>query len=133
MPVKLERKVALALAKELKAITTEANLDALAVITGTGDKVAFFSAAEVDSAELCAVGAAITSTVRFALEKWGFDPIEDVALRGKNGFLILRALSDEFSLLGGTENLQQAQTASTVLAKHASKVLDILSHVTLDE
>ena len=60
--MRLERKIAYALAKELKDITQEAKLEALAILTATGDRVAFYAGDKTaNSTELSAICATCSS------------------------------------------------------------------------
>jgi len=131
--MKLERKVAYALAKELKEITQQAKLEALAVLTATGDRVAFYAGdKKANSTELSAIGAALVAAARLALERLNFSPINDVMVRGKNGLLIIKSIGD-FHLIGGTSDIEEFKTAIAVLSSHAPKIADILSYVEIDE
>ncbi|MHA1203381.1 MAG: hypothetical protein K9W45_08700 [Candidatus Heimdallarchaeum aukensis] len=131
--MKLERKIAYALAKELKEITQQAKLEALAVLTATGDRVAFYAGdKKANSTELSAIGAALVAAARLALERLNFSPINDVMVRGKNGLLIIKSIGD-FHLIGGTSDIEEFKTAIAVLSSHAPKIADILSYVEIDE
>ncbi|MHA1401240.1 MAG: hypothetical protein ACTSQE_12900 [Candidatus Heimdallarchaeaceae archaeon] len=131
--MRLEKKIAYALAKELKEITQQAKLDALAVLTATGDRVAFFAGdKKANSTELSAIGAALVAAARLALERLNFAPINDVMVRGRNGLLILKSIGD-FHLIGGTSDIEEFKTAIAVLSSHAPKIADILSYVEIDE
>ena len=120
--MRLERKIAYALAKELKDITQEAKLEALAVLTATGDRIAFYAGDKrANSTELSAIGAALVAA-----------PINDVMVRGKNGFLILKSIGD-FHLVGGTSDIEEFKNAIAVLSSHAPQIADILSYVQIDD
>ncbi len=126
--MKLEKKIAYALAKELKDITQEAKLDALAILTATGDRVAFFAGDKrANSTELSAIGAAVVAAARLALERLNFSPINDVMIRGKNGFLILKSIGN-YHLVGGTNDIEEFKTAIAVLSSHTPKIAEILSY-----
>lgn len=131
--MRLERKIAYALAKELKDITQEAKLEALAVLTATGDRIAFYAGdKQANSTELSAIGAALVAAARLALERLAFSPINDVMVRGKNGFLILKSIGD-FHLVGGTSDIEEFKNAIAVLSNHAPQIADILSYVQIDD
>ncbi len=131
--MRLEKKIAYALAKELKEITQQAKLEALAVLTATGDRVAFYAGDKnANSTELSAIGAALVAAARLALEKLDFSPLNDVMVRGRNGLLILKSIG-EFHIVGGTSDIEKFKTAIAVLSSHAPKIADILSYVDLDE
>ena len=131
--MRLERKVAYALAKELRDITQEARLEALAILTATGDRIAFYAGdKKANSTELSAIGAALVAAARLALERLNFSPINDVMVRGNNGFLILMSIGD-FHIVGGTSDIEEFKTAIAVLSSHATKIADILSYVQIDE
>ncbi|MHA1222192.1 MAG: hypothetical protein ACTSSG_03835 [Candidatus Heimdallarchaeaceae archaeon] len=131
--MRLERKIAYALAKELKDITQDAKLEALAILTATGDRIAFYAGdKKANSTELSAIGAALVAAARLALERLNFAPINDVMVRGKNGFLILKTIG-EFHLVGGTSDIEEFKNAISVLSNHAPKIADILSYVQLED
>ena len=131
--MRLEKRIAVALAKELKEITQQAKLEALAVLTATGDRVAFYAGdKKANSTELSAIGAALVAAARLALEKLNFAPINDVMVRGKNGLLILKSIGD-YHLVGGTSDIEEFKTAIAVLSSHAPKIADILSYVQIEE
>lgn len=129
MSVRVSQTIAQALSKELHAITNEASLDTLAVVTQTGARVAFFTKTSADASELSAIAAALVNAGALASRKLGFDELTDVMVRGKNGFLILRALFGRFVLVGGTSNISAFTKAATVLVNHSKSLSEILKDI----
>ncbi|MHA1912275.1 MAG: hypothetical protein ACTSYA_11315 [Candidatus Kariarchaeaceae archaeon] len=132
MSVKIDRLVATHLVQELRAITKEANLDTLAIITETGAKIAFFSTTEADPMEMSAIGASVTASGGLALSRISFGTLTDVMIRGSNGFLILRKMG-QFTLVGGTNNKEEFMNATRVLLEHSVKLQEILKDVEYEE
>ncbi|MDH5402164.1 MAG: roadblock/LC7 domain-containing protein [Candidatus Heimdallarchaeota archaeon] len=132
MSVRVSESVARGLSAELQAITKEAKIDTLAIITTTGARVAFFSKSRADSSELSAIAASLINSGGLASGKLGFGELNDVMLRGNNGFLILRMLSERFVLVGGTKNIQTFTKSASILVAHAAKISEILSDVPED-
>ncbi|MCY3414070.1 MAG: roadblock/LC7 domain-containing protein [Candidatus Heimdallarchaeota archaeon] len=129
MSVRVNQATAQGLSRELHAITNEASLDTLAIVTKTGARVAFFTKTSADASEMSAIAAALVNSGGLASTKLGFSDLTDVMVRGKNGFLILRALGDRFVLVGGTSNIGAFTKAASVLVSHSGKLDDILKHI----
>jgi predicted regulator of Ras-like GTPase activity (Roadblock/LC7/MglB family) len=132
MSIKIDRLVAGQLVQELRAITQEANLDTLAIITETGSKIAFFSKTEADPMEMSAIGASVIGVGGLALTRIDFGTLTDVMIRGSNGFLILRKMGP-FTLVGGTNNKEEFINATKVLLEHSVKLHEILKDVEYEE
>ncbi len=129
MSVRVNQKIAQSLSRELHAITNEASLDTLAIITSTGARVAFFTKTSADASEMSAIAAALVNAGGLASNKLGFKNLTDVMVRGINGFLILRSLDNRFVLVGGTSKIDAFTTAAKVLVKHSKGLIEILKEV----
>ncbi|MHA2253973.1 MAG: roadblock/LC7 domain-containing protein [Candidatus Kariarchaeaceae archaeon] len=128
MSVRVNQKVARGLSTELRAITNEAKIDTLAIITVTGARVAFFSKSNADASELSAIAASLVNSGGLAATKLGFGVLNDVMVRGDSGFIILRSLG-RFVLVGGTTNISTFTKAASTLVQHSSTLLDILKEI----
>ncbi len=129
MSVRVSQSIAQELSRELHSITNEAEIDTLAIITVTGARVAFFSKTSANAAELSAITAALVNSGQLAAMKLGFESLTDVMVRGNNGFLILRSLSDRFVLVGGTKKITTFTKAAKVLVSHSASLARILEDV----
>ncbi|MCE7745421.1 MAG: roadblock/LC7 domain-containing protein [Candidatus Heimdallarchaeota archaeon] len=126
-------KVPPAKAKELVAvlqqITLETQLGALAVVSDAGERVAFFAQnKDIDPVELSAVAAALVSTSKLAIDRLGFSPLQDIILRGSNGFLVLKDLG-RFYLIGGSTDQQSMPVTVRSLSQHAPMLSKIMADV----
>lgn len=129
MSVRVNRSIAQSLSRELHQITNEASLETLAIITNTGARVAFFTKTSADASEMSAIAASLVNSGGLASKKLGFKNLTDVMVRGENGFLILRALSQRFVLVGGTSKIDAFTTAAKVLVLHSKVLTDILHDI----
>jgi len=129
MSVRVSETVARGLSKELQDITKEADIETLAIITTTGARVAFFSKSRADASEMSAIAASLINSGGLASGKLGFGTLTDVMVRGDNGFLVLRMLSERFVLVGGTKKIGTFTKAAAVLLKHAPTLTDILGTI----
>ena len=128
MSVRVNQKVARGLSTELRAITNEARIDTLAIITVTGARVAFFSKSNADASELSAIAASLVNSGGLAATKLGFGILNDVMVRGDSGFIILRSLG-RFVLVGGTKNISTFTKAASILVQHSASLVDILKEI----
>ena len=129
MSVRVSEAVARKLSQELQDITIEASIDTLAIITTTGARVAFFSKSRADSSVMSAITAALVNSGALATDQLSFGTLTDVMVRGDGGFLILRALSERFVLVGGTKQITAFTKAAAVLVKHSPTLISTLSEI----
>ena len=129
MSVRVSQEVAQGLSRELHQITNDANLETLAVVTKTGARVAFFTKTSADASEMSAIAAALLNTGSLAVERLDFETLSDIMIRGSNGFLIIRKLSDRFALVGGTSNISAFTKAASVLVNHTKSLGEILGKI----
>ena len=133
MSIRVSKDLAMKLARVLRDITRESKIETLALLSETGARIAFFSTVKsADPNEMSAIGAALMASTRLALEKIGFDPIQEIIARGERGFLFLRAL-DKFVLVGGASDKQTFKEVTIVLRKHEPELLAILKEVPEEE
>ncbi len=132
MSVRVDKNTAAKLAKELRAITQEAKVDTLAIITTTGARVAFFTKSTADPSEFSAISASLQNSANLAVNRVGFGDTTDIMVRCKSGFLILRNLG-RFILVAGARNIESFTTSASVLVQHSPTIEEILSVIPEDQ
>jgi len=114
------------LVRILKQISLGCDLEALAVVNAEGIKVAFFSEKGTDPDLLSAVSSAILSTGRMVSSNLAHGDLEQVLIRGEEGFTIL-ASADEYILIGASRDLHNVGLAMQVIKRYVSEAIEILS------
>lgn len=128
MSVRVNQATARELSNELRDITSEAQMDTLAIITVTGARVAFFSKSKADASEFAAIAASVINSGGLAAKRLGMGDLSDVMVRCKNGFVILRAVG-RFVLIGGSKNIKNFTRSAGVLVTHTEKLKQVLSNI----
>jgi len=129
MSIKVPPDKAKELVAVLQQITSETQLGALAVVSEAGERVAFFAQNKsIDPVELSAVAAALASTSKLAVDRLAFSPLQDIILRGVNGFMVLRDLG-RFYLIGGSTDQKSMPIIVKSLSKHAPTLAQIMAAV----
>jgi len=129
MSIKVPPDKAKELVAVLQQITTETQLGALAVVSEAGERVAFFAQNKsIDPVELSAVAAALASTGKLAVDRLAFSPLQDIILRGVNGFMVLRDLG-RFYLIGGSTDQKSMPLIVKSLSKHGPTLAQIMASV----
>ncbi|HUT81569.1 MAG TPA: hypothetical protein VMZ29_10240 [Candidatus Bathyarchaeia archaeon] len=129
MSIKIPPDKAKELVAVLQLITSETRVDALAVVSDAGERVAFFAQNKsIDPIELSAVAAALASTSKLAVDRLSFSPMQDIILRGSNGFMVLKDLG-RFYLIGGSTDNQAMPAIVKSLSQHAPKISQIMADV----
>jgi len=114
------------LVRILKQISLGCDLEALAVVNAEGIKVAFFSEKGTDPDLLSAVSSAILSTGRMESNNLAHGDLEQVLIRGEEGFTIL-ASADEYILIGASRDLHNVGLAMQVIKRYVPEAIEILS------
>lgn len=114
------------LVKILKQISLGCDLEALAVVNDEGIKVAFFSEKGTDPDLLSAVSSAILSTGKMVCVNLAHGDLEQVLIRGEEGFTIL-ASAGEYILIGASRDLHNVGLAMQVIKKYVPETVDVLS------
>ncbi|NHJ87055.1 MAG: roadblock/LC7 domain-containing protein [Asgard group archaeon] len=129
MSIKVPPEKAKELVAVLQQITSACSMDALAIVSEAGERVAFFAQNKaIDPVELSAVAAALVSTSKLAVDRLTFSPLQDIILRGANGFLVLKDLG-RFYLIGGSTNQQDMPITVRTLSQHAPKISQIMASI----
>ncbi|NOR38581.1 MAG: hypothetical protein GQ580_03220 [Candidatus Thorarchaeota archaeon] len=113
----------------LMGLTNYADLDAIAVVSKQGVKLAYFATEESDADPdlMAAVSAALLMTGEMAAEKLYLDELYEVVIRGKGGFVVLSHAGD-FLLMGAAKDLTSMGLAVTQMRKYAREVGALLSN-----
>jgi len=111
----------------LMGLTNYADLDAIAVISKQGVKLAYFATedSEVDPDLMAAMSAALLSTGEMAAGNLELNELYEVIVRGKDGFVVL-SHAGEFLLMGSAKDLTSMGLAVTQMRKYAREVGDLL-------
>ncbi len=113
----------------LMGLTNYADLDAIAVVSKQGVKLAYFATEESDADPdlMAAVSAALLMTGEMAAEKLYLDELYEVVIRGKGGFVVL-SHAGNFLLMGAAKDLTSMGLAVTQMRKYAREVGTLLSN-----
>ncbi|MCG3258701.1 MAG: roadblock/LC7 domain-containing protein [Candidatus Heimdallarchaeota archaeon] len=114
------------LVRILKQISLGCDLEALAVVNAEGIKVAFFSEKGTDPDLLSAVSSAILSTGKMVSNNLAHGDLEQVLIRGEEGFTIL-ASADEYILIGASRDLHNVGLAMQVIKRYVPDAIEILA------
>lgn len=111
----------------LMGLTNYADLDAIAVISKQGVKLAYFATedSDVDPDLMAAMSAALLSTGEMAAGNLELNELYEVIVRGKDGFVVL-SHAGEFLLMGSAKDLTSMGLAVTQMRKYAREVGDLL-------
>jgi len=113
----------------LMGLTNYADLDAIAVVSKQGVKLAYFATEESDADPdlMAAVSAALLMTGEMAADKLYLDELYEVVIRGKGGFVVL-SHAGNFLLMGAAKDLTSMGLAVTQMRKYAREVGALLSN-----
>ncbi len=111
----------------LMGLTNYADLDAIAVVSKQGVKLAYFATEESDADPdlMAAVSAALLMTGEMAASKLDLEELYEVVIRGKNGFVVL-SQAGEFLLMGSAKDLTSMGLAVTQMRRYAREVGELL-------
>jgi predicted regulator of Ras-like GTPase activity (Roadblock/LC7/MglB family) len=111
----------------LMGLTNYADLDAIAVISKQGVKLAYFATedSDVDPDLMAAMSAALLSTGEMAAGNLELSDLYEVVVRGKDGFVVL-SHAGEFLLMGSARDLTSMGLAVTQMRKYAKEVGELL-------
>ncbi len=116
------------LVKILKQISLGCDLEALAVVNTEGIKVAFFSEKGTDPDLLSAVSSAILSTGKMVTRNLLHGDLEQVLVRGEEGFAILAA-AGEYILIGASRDLHNVGLAMQVIKRYVPETIEVLAEL----
>ncbi len=112
----------------LMGLTNYADLDAIAVVSKQGVKLAYFATEDSDADPdlMAAVSAALLMTGEMAAGKLELGGLFEVTVRGQQGFAVL-SQAGEFLLMGSAKDLTSMGLAVTQMRKYAKEVGELLS------
>ncbi|MHA1419417.1 MAG: roadblock/LC7 domain-containing protein [Candidatus Heimdallarchaeaceae archaeon] len=113
------------LVKILKQISLGCDLEALAVVNAEGIKVAFFSEKGTDPDLLSAVSSAVLSTGKMVTKNLEHGALEQVLIRGEEGFTILASAAD-YILIGASRDLHNVGLAMQVIKRYVPETIEAL-------
>ncbi|MHA1908552.1 MAG: roadblock/LC7 domain-containing protein [Candidatus Thorarchaeota archaeon] len=111
----------------LMGLTNYADLDAIAVVSKQGVKLAYFATEESDADPdlMAAVSAALLVQGEMAAQKLGLNELYEVVVRGKDGFVVLSHAGD-FLIMGSARDLTSMGLAVTQMRKYAKEIGKLL-------
>lgn len=112
----------------LMGLTNYADLDAIAVVSKQGVKLAYFATEESDADPdlMAAVSAALLVQGEMAAERLGLNALYEVIIRGVDGFVVLSHAGD-FLLMGSARDLTSMGLAINQMRKYAKEIGELLS------
>ncbi|MFW9920759.1 MAG: roadblock/LC7 domain-containing protein [Candidatus Thorarchaeota archaeon] len=112
----------------LMGLTNYADLDAIAVVSKQGVKLAYFATEESDADPdlMAAVSAALLVQGEMAADKLYLSELYEVIVRGKEGFVVLSHAGD-FLIMGSAKDLTSMGLAVTQMRKYAIEIGKLLS------
>ena len=114
------------LVKILKQISLGCDLEALAVVNAEGIKVAFFSEKGTDPDLLSAVSSAVLSTGKMVTKNLEHGYLEQVLIRGEEGFTILAGAGD-YILIGASRDLHNVGLAMQIIKRYVPETIEALA------
>ena len=110
----------------LSNITQNTELEALALVSREGMRLAFSAIPEyeIDPDQLCALGAVLLRNGEESVDKIGFNQLVEVVLRGKKSFMVISA-AGRFFLIGASRTIKDLGKTVTVFRFYAGKIADI--------
>jgi predicted regulator of Ras-like GTPase activity (Roadblock/LC7/MglB family) len=111
----------------LMGLTNYADLDAIAVVSKQGVKLAYFATEESDADPdlMAAVSAALLVQGEMAAQKLELNELYEVVVRGKDGFVVLSHAGD-FLIMGSARDLTSMGLAVTQMRKYAKEIGKLL-------
>jgi len=111
----------------LMGLTNYADLDAIAVVSKQGVKLAYFATEESDADPdlMAAVSAALLVQGEMAADKLYLSELYEVIVRGKEGFVVLSHAGD-FLIMGSAKDLTSMGLAVTQMRKYAIEIGKLL-------
>jgi predicted regulator of Ras-like GTPase activity (Roadblock/LC7/MglB family) len=121
----LSEKDAQNLSAYLANITNTTDLEALALVTREGLRLAFSAVPgyDLNPDQLSAMGAVLLQSGLDSVSKIGFNKMLEVVLRGKNSFMVISA-AGRFFLIGASRNIKDLGKIVTVFRFYAGKIAE---------
>jgi hypothetical protein len=112
----------------LMGLTDITDLDAIAVVSKQGVKLAYFATedADADPDLMAAVSAALLVQGEMASDKLELNELYEVIVRGRDGFVVLSHAGD-FLIMGSAKDLTSMGLAVTQMRKYAREIGELLT------
>jgi predicted regulator of Ras-like GTPase activity (Roadblock/LC7/MglB family) len=106
-------------------ITDNTDLDALALVTREGMRLAFSAVegTQINPDQFSAMSAVLLQAGFDTIQKLGFSTLLEVVLRGSSSFLVL-ASAGKFFLIGGSRAVRDLGKVVAVFRYYAKKIAD---------
>jgi predicted regulator of Ras-like GTPase activity (Roadblock/LC7/MglB family) len=116
------------LALHLGEITNHTELDALALVTREGLRIAFSAIPgyNINPDQLSSIAAVILQGADEAVHKIGYDFLSECVIRGEKSYLVLAA-AGRFFLIGASRELKDLSKIVTVFRFYAKKISDLFT------
>ncbi|MHA1754006.1 MAG: roadblock/LC7 domain-containing protein [Candidatus Odinarchaeia archaeon] len=126
MSVGLNKENAQKLAKYLSDIAMKSDLEALAVVTRDGIRLAFkaIGSKQIDPDLMSAISAAMLHVGESAVEKMGFSELWEVIVTGQGGYIVLSG-AGRLVLIGSGSRMKGLSDTVTLFRKYARLIADI--------
>lgn len=117
-------------ANELSAylanITKNTELDALALVSREGMRLAFSAVPgyQINPDSLCAMGAVLLQSGEESVNKIGFNKLIEVVLRGKKSFMVISS-AGRFFLIGASRVIKDLGKTVSVFRYYAGKIAEL--------
>lgn len=117
-------------ANELSAylanITSNTELDALALVSREGMRLAFSAVPgyKINPDSLCAMGAVLLQSGEESVSKIGYNKLIEVVLRSKKSFMVISS-AGRFFLIGASQVIQDLGKTVTVFRYYAGKIAEL--------
>jgi len=114
------------LALHLGEITNHTELDALALVTREGLRIAFSAIPgyNINPDQLSSISAVILQGASEAVDKIGYDYLSECVIRGEHSYLVLAA-AGRFFLIGASRELKNLSKIVTVFRFYAKKIEEL--------
>ncbi|WXG42995.1 MAG: roadblock/LC7 domain-containing protein [Promethearchaeati archaeon SRVP18_Atabeyarchaeia-1] len=112
--------------KLLEKISNDIDLEAIALITREGRRVAFFARKDVDPDLLAALSAAMLSMGEMSAERMEQAPLRQVIVRGAGGYTILTSAGPRLLLIGAGSEEENLGLVIRILKEYANKIEEVL-------
>ncbi|MEM2142604.1 MAG: roadblock/LC7 domain-containing protein [Candidatus Thorarchaeota archaeon] len=112
----------------LMGLTNYTDLEAIAVVSKQGVKVAYFATEDSDADPdlMAAVSAALLVQGEMAAQKLNLDELYEVVIRGRKGFVVLSQAGD-YLVMGSARDLTSMGLAVTQMRRYAKEISDLLN------
>lgn len=106
-------------------ITQHTDLEALALVTREGLRLAFSAVPgyDINPDQLSSMAAVILQSSNEAVQKMGYDYLSECVIRGQNSFMVIAA-AGRFFLVGASRDIKDMGKVVSVFRFYAKKIAD---------